>query len=593
MDSIELGGRNLLRLSAGPFEPEDMTKGGMTLLEKDVYTGYMGNQAWQIVGPWSGSGPTVRLKDIYTRLDIPKGTPMIYSVRVKFDEELQNPRNVAEIVPTLYRIYNDANGTQKNATGTRLKIADIVVGKWYTFSVPFTIPTDASDILNTTRWEINYWEGGTATYSIESLIYGSSPKLEIGNITTEWSAAPEDVETEMKDLIVSTETQYCIGSSTATPPAETDAGWTTGLIVSNINTTEYLWSRIKNTKKSGEIFYSEYSCLVQAQKEMINQVVEYLLWNDDQVAPGENASYTYSYKEKNENGEEVTISGTNKWSITKPSKNIPGYQHLWSRIHSTYKYTGATVESLVTSYSDYKVDTSWNQLFSLTDNLRADVEQILKDIQGGYVKIQNGSILIGDNEANPLHLIIMNHNGIAFFDNPEGTWPSAEKIENATSTWMIDGSLNMKDIAVTNLVASSIANQYLVLGNDNKNNADISGDLDIYDRKGHIAFETILNSTEDYIEGFKVYKYILSGTTMTPNGYIYLSREHGFREYDASGNILFGNEGGAFTSITNKTQQQIISKTESSVTYGAQMVPMKITNAGDGLTHIGIAFLKL
>ena len=400
-----------------------------------------------------------------------------------------------------------------------------------------------------------------------------------------------DVATE--DLIVSTETQYCIGSSTSTPPAETDAGWAAGLIISNINTTEYLWSRIKNTKKSGEIFYSEYSCLVQAQKEMINQEVEYLLWNDDQVAPGENASYTYSYKEKDAEGKDVTISGTNSWSITKPSKNIPGYQYLWSRIHSIYKYTGATVESLVTSYSDYKVDTSWNQLFSLTDNLRADVEQILKDIQGGYVKIQNGSILIGDSEANPLHLIIMNHNGIAFFDNPEGTWPSAEKIENATSTWMIDGSLNMKDIAVTNLVASSIANQYLVLGNDNKNNADVSGDLDIYDRKGHIAFETILNSTEDYIEGFKVYKYILSGTTMTPNGYIYLSREHGFREYDAEGKMLFGSNNGEFKSVTSNTEQQVISKTESSVTYGAQIVPMKITGAGDGLTHIGIAFLKL
>ena len=400
-----------------------------------------------------------------------------------------------------------------------------------------------------------------------------------------------DVATE--DLIVSTETQYCIGSSTSTPPAETDAGWAAGLVISNINTTEYLWSRIKNTKKSGEVFYSEYSCLVQAQKEMINQVVEYLLWNDDQVAPGENASYTYSYKEKDKDGKDVTISGTNQWSITKPSKNIPGYQHLWSRIHSIYKYTGATVESLVTSYSDYKVDTSWNQLFSLTDNLRADVEQILKDIQGGYVKIQNGSILIGDSESNPLHLIIMNHNGIAFFDNPEGTWPSAEKIENATSTWMIDGSLNMKDIAVTNLVASSIANQYLVLGNDNKNNADVSGDLDIYDRKGHIAFETILSSTEDYIEGFKVYKYVLSGTTMTPNGYIYLSREHGFREYDAEGKMLFGNNNGEFKSVRNNTEQQVISKTESSVTYGAQMVPMKITGAGDDLVHIGIAFLKL
>ena len=400
-----------------------------------------------------------------------------------------------------------------------------------------------------------------------------------------------------EDLIVSTETQYCLGTSTGTPPAEDATGWSTGLIVSNINSHEYLWSRVKNTKRSGEIFYSEYSCLVHAQKEMIDQTVEYLLWNDNQKAPAENEEYNWSYTETDEEGKEVTHTGTNRWSNNKPDKNLPDYQYLWSRIRNTYKYTGATVESLVTLYSDYKVDTSWNQLFSLTDNLRADVEQILKDIQGGYVKIQHGSILIGDSEKNPLHLIIMNHNGIAFFDNPEGTWPSAERIENATSTWTIDGSLNMKDIAVTNLVASSIANQYLVLGNDNKNNADVSGDLDIYDRKGHTMFETILNSTEDYIDGFKIYKYTLSGETMTPNGYIYLSREHGFREYDAQGKLLFGNENNMFVSETNKTKQQIVADTNvNSVTYGAQMVPMRVVeNEGTDyeIVHVGIAFLKL
>ena len=391
----------------------------------------------------------------------------------------------------------------------------------------------------------------------------------------------------VEDIVILVETQYCIGDSAATAPGK-DAGWTSsGLLVSNVNSNQYLWSRIRTVVESGFEMYSDYSCLVHAQKELVNQVVEYLLWNDGQKQPGENEEYDWSYEETDSEGKVTVYSGTNKWSTTKPSNNNPDYEYLWSRIHSTYKYTGATVESLVTQYSDYKVDTSWNKMFDLTASLREDVEKILQDIQGGYVKIQNGAILIGDNEKNPLHLIIMNHNGIAFFDNPDGVWPSAERIETATSTWMIDGSLNMKDIAVTNLVASSIANQYLVLGNNNENNAEVSGDLDIYDKHGNIMFETILNTTEDYINEFKVYKYILNGTSMTPNGYISLSRENGFREYDVNGNIIFGNEGGFL-----KSQQQIISKTENSETFGVQIMPMRITTA-DGATHSGIAFLKI
>ena len=391
----------------------------------------------------------------------------------------------------------------------------------------------------------------------------------------------------VEDIVVLVETQYCIGESASTAPGK-EAGWTaSGILISNINSSQYLWSRVRTVLESGFEMFSDYSCLVHAQKELVNQVVEYLLWNDGQKQPSENEEYDWSYEETDSEGNVTVYSGTNKWSTTKPSNNNPDYEYLWSRIHSTYKYTGATVESLVTQYSDYKVDTSWNKMFDLTASLREDVEKILQDIQGGYVKIQNGAILIGDNETNPLHLIIMNHNGIAFFDNPDGAWPSAERIETATSTWMIDGSLNMKDIAVTNLVASSIANQYLVLGNNNENNAEVSGDLDIYDKHGNIMFETILNTTEDYINEFKVYKYILNGTSMTPNGYISLSRENGFREYDVNGNIIFGNENGFL-----KSQQQIISKTENSVTFGVQIMPMRITTA-DGATHAGIAFLKI
>ena len=109
----------------------------------------------------------------------------------------------------------------------------------------------------------------------------------------------------------------------------------------------------------------------------------------------------------------------------------------------------------------------------------------------------------------------------------------------------------------------------------------------------------ILDTNKNYIEGFKIYKYNISGTTVTPNGYIYLSRENGFREYAAGGNnLIFGNNGNEqFASITNQTTQQVITnqlpkEAKGDTHFGIQIVPMTVNNTGDGKTHTGIAFLK-
>ena len=144
-----------------------------------------------------------------------------------------------------------------------------------------------------------------------------------------------------------------------------------------------------------------------------------------------------------------------------------------------------------------------------------------------------------------------------------------------------------------------------MLGKGTAKSAALSGDLDIYDKYGNLMFETIVNednidsSKNDYlIYGFKIYKYKENADkTLTQNGYIFLSRD-GFKEYDAGGNVIFGNNGlEQFASKVNRTNQQIITnKTPDSAAtteYGIQMIPMQVTNAGDGLTHTGVAFLKL
>ena len=563
----------------------------MTLLDKEAYSGYMGNQAWQIIGPWGGSGPTMRLKDICTRLGIEKGTPMVYSVRVKFDEELLNARNAVSIAPTLFRVCTLPDGSSFNPKGNEIKIADIEVGKWYTFYVPFTIPVDATEILNTTRWECNYFDGQTGDYSIDSVFHGSSPKLEIGNIATDWTQAPEDIEVEMEDLVVSTETQYCLGSSTTEHPAEDNAGWGAVSKVGNSITEEYLWVRTKNTTKSDNVFYSNYYCLVQAQKVLKSQTTEYLL---------SASANSLSDAEKAEGAKETL------WTINKPTDPVEGKDYLWTRTHAVYNYVGAGLDGqTINEYYDYTLDTSWHVLFNLTDSLKEQIATILTDLTGGYVHIQDGGILVGNDKNNPSKLIVINHKGIAFFDNEEDGWPDSNIYDSQTSAWSIDGTLNMDEIEVNGLKASSIENENLVLGKGTAESAALSGDLDIYDKYGNLMFETIVNednadaSKNDFlIYGFKIYKYKENADkTLTQNGHIFLSR-NGFKEYDAGGNVIFGNNGlEQFASKVNRTNQQIITnKTPDSTAtteYGIQMIPMQVTNAGDGLTHTGVAFLKL
>ena len=436
----------------------------------------------------------------------------------------------------------------------------------------------------------------TTTAAETTVVSVRNVKVELGNVATDWTPAPEDDGAGMEDLIVSTETQYCLGSSTEIAPEENNAGWSAVSKVSNSITEEYLWARTKNTTKSNNVFYSNYYCLVQAQKVLKSQTTEYLL---------SASSYILSDEEKAE-GQQGT-----EWRISKPTDPVKGKDYLWTRTHAVYNYVGAGLDGqIINEYYDYTLDTSWHVLFNLTDSLKAQIASILTDLTGGYVHIQDGVILVGNDKDNPSKLIVINHKGIAFFDNTEEGWPDSNIYDSQTSAWTIDGQLNMDQIDVRGLKASSIENENLILGKGTPNSSSLSGDLDIYDKYGNLMFETVVNednavaADNDYfIWGFKIYKYKQNGTTLTPNGYIYLSRD-GLKEYDAGNHVIFGNNGlEQFASRTNRTNQQIITNktpdgtatidgTETSE-YGIQMIPMQVENAGDGLIHSGVAFLKI
>lgn len=416
---------------------------------------------------------------------------------------------------------------------------------------------------------------------------------EAKTVATEADTKATEAQEDLETLILSTETQYCLGSSTTTPPLEDDAGWSSQAKVGNTVEEEYLWSRTKNITKTEEIFYSNYYCLVQAQKILKSQTTEYLL----------SASSDFLSDEEKAEG----VAGTeNLWRINKPTDPVEGKDYLWTRTHAVYNYVGAGLDGqVINEYYDYTLDTSWHVLFSLTNSLRDQIKSILTDITGGYVHIADGVILVGNDKNNPSKLIVINHKGIAFFDNTEEGWPDSSIYDSQTSAWTIDGQLNMDQIDVNGLKASSIENENLILGKGTEQSAALSGDLDIYDKYGNLMFETIVNednadtTKNDYmIHGFKIYKYVQNeNNTLSPNGYIYLSRD-GLQEYDAGDHIVFGNNGlEQFTATVAKVNQHVITnqlpdEAQTADHYGVQMIPMKITGAGDNLTHIGIAFLK-
>lgn len=258
-----------------------------------------------------------------------------------------------------------------------------------------------------------------------------------------------------------------------------------------------------------------------------------------------------------------------------------------------YKYIGGTEDDIDPIYQDIVRDTTWDQLFSLTDSLATSVNSIDAAINKGSVRIIGGNIVVGDKMDNPKNFIVINSGGIGFYQREDDTtgWIDAMTANNVTSTWNIDGTLNMQNINVLNLAATSIANENLILGSQGT-----TGDLDIYDSAGNLMFETIVNNGG--IEGFKIYKYTASGSKLVPNGYIYLSRTYGFQEFNAGGKEIFGNSGTEqFGSVTSRTTQQIITNKNpgeaTSGEYGIQMIPMSVSNSGDGLTHVGVAFIKL
>ena len=121
------------------------------------------------------------------------------------------------------------------------------------------------------------------------------------------------------------------------------------------------------------------------------------------------------------------------------------------------------------------------------------IDSIAAAISEGVVRIADGNILIADNASAPTHIIIMNHNGIAFF-NAQQAWPSLQEIEtaSATSAWSIAGDLNMNNLKGGTLKLGNASNTNGVIEVYNGNGVLVNKiDKDGLQLKVGSAFENV------------------------------------------------------------------------------------------------------
>ena len=93
----------------------------------------------------------------------------------------------------LYRISND-NSVVPSAT---VQKSSITADNWFQVSVSFVV-TDkiVNNTLTTVRFETDYNIGDSAyTFGTDKYLYFCAPKLEFGNLATNWTPAPEDAIT--------------------------------------------------------------------------------------------------------------------------------------------------------------------------------------------------------------------------------------------------------------------------------------------------------------------------------------------------------------------------------------------------------------
>ena len=185
----------------------------------------------------------------------------------------------------------------------------------------------------------------------------------------------------------------------------------------------------------------------------------------------------------------------------------------------------ATTEKITTEKTDAVKVT-------LTNELQQATAQIWGTLGDSYVIYEGDKILVVDSlpKETATNVIMINNGGIGFSQTGiNGTFSSA---------WTIDGTLNMQNINVINLVADMIKGGTLKLGSQ----ANQSGILELYDDANNLVGQMDKN-------GLKMYG--LDGS------YVLMNNEVGFAGYDRLDNPIYWVNGDEFHMKKSVVEEEI------------------------------------
>lgn len=185
------------------------------------------------------------------------------------------------------------------------------------------------------------------------------------------------------------------------------------------------------------------------------------------------------------------------------------------------------------------------------------VDKITNSYSSSYVLYDGSKILIVDAvpKEEARNVILINNNGIAFSDSGiNGTFKSA---------WSIDGTLNMQEINVINLVCDMIKGGTLKLGSA----LNQSGKIELYNNSNKLVCTLDKNGLIMYA---------------TNGGYVVLNAGVGLVGYDSVGNPIYWVSDDEFH--MNKAV------VENDITIGGKVrfIPITITDNSGNITNDGV-----
>ena len=188
------------------------------------------------------------------------------------------------------------------------------------------------------------------------------------------------------------------------------------------------------------------------------------------------------------------------------------------------------------------------------------VDKITNSYTSSYVLYDGSKILVVDAvpKEEARNVILINNNGIAFSDSGiNGTFKSA---------WSIDGTLNMQEINVINLVCDMIKGGTLKLGSA----LNQSGKIELYNNSNKLVCTLDKNGLIMYA---------------TNGGYVVLNADVGLVGYDSVGNPIYWVSDDEFH--MNKAV------VENDITVGGKVrfIPITISDNSGNITNDGVGIV--